>query len=69
MNRNLDLGGSDWHNLQNEWNQAADEIEDALRAVDPAAVADPNGLLMNFLDLDVRSGVYMTSEVVDSNDK
>jgi hypothetical protein len=68
MKRNGELDGSDWDDLQNEWNHAADEIEEALRAVDSAAVADPNGFWMTFLDLDVRSGDYMTSEVVGTND-
>jgi SUKH-4 immunity protein len=68
MERNRDWAGSDWDDLQNEWDHAADEIEEALRAVDPAAVADPNGFWMTFLDLGVRSGDYMTSEVVGTND-
>jgi SUKH-4 immunity protein len=69
MKGNRDLDGSDWDDLHNEWTHAADEIEEALRAVDPAAVADPNGFWMTFLDLDVRIGDYMTSEVVGSSDE
>lgn len=69
MKGTLDLDGSDWDDLHNEWNHAADEMEEALRAIDPAAVADPNGFWMTFLDLDVRSGDYMTSEMVGSNDE
>jgi hypothetical protein len=55
-------------NSTDRWNHAVGEMEEALRVINPAAVADPNSFWMTFLDLDVRSGDYRTSEVVGSND-
>ncbi len=49
--------------LDNEWNRAAGELEETLRAIDPAAVVDPNGFWMTFLD-DIRIGDFSTAIVI-----
>jgi hypothetical protein len=63
-----DLDGGEWGDLQHEWDHAADELEAALRAIDPAAVANADSFWMTFLD-DVRIGDYMTSEMLGSTDE
>jgi SUKH-4 immunity protein len=65
MRGNRDLEDSEWDDLSNEWDHAADELEEALRAVDPAAVANRDSFWMTFLD-DVRMGDFMTSEMLEA---